>query len=172
MPSVRTLQKWYSFVDGSPGVCQTAIEILKEKAEQYLVENNHQMHLSLAYDDVHIKKQLCYSIEKDKFVGFPTYINSSDNKSDDPPSLANEALVYMVAGRDFKLSVGYELCNGLNAVDRAALTLKVIKSIEAIGAKVITLTGDGLKGNKAAAEELGARFDLDQPYFMSPTYPG
>lgn len=170
LPSKRTLQLWYSSVDGTPGICRDALNILREKADDYLVENNHQLHLTLIYDDMHIRKQLCYNPAENEFIGFPTY-TSSKNNDEETPSLAYEALVYMVVGPDFKLPVAYELCNGLDAVDRAALTLQVIKEIEAVGAKVISLTGDGLAGNKSAAESLGARFDLDQPYFNSPTYP-
>lgn len=125
----------------------------------------------MIYDEVHIKKQLCYCPEKDKFLGFATYVDSSNKQSNDTPSLAKEALTYLVVGADFKLPIAYEVCNGLDAIDRAALTLKVIKEIEAVGVRLISLTGDGLFGNKAAAGALVVRFDLNQSYFMSPTYP-
>lgn len=171
LPAKRTLQLWHSCIDGTPGICQAAMMILREKANQYFMENNHQLHVGLIYDDVHIRTQLCYCPEKDEFIGYPTYGKSSNNDTDEPPSLAKEALFYMVAGKDFKLAIGYELCNGLDAFDRAALTLRVIKELEATGVKVTSLTGDGLRGNKAAVVALGARFDLDQPYFKSPTYP-
>lgn len=171
LPARRTLQLWYSSIDGTPGVCRDALSILREKADQYLTENDHHLHLTLQYDDVHIRKQLCYCPEKEEFIGFPTYTSTSKDTTDTAPALAYEALVYMVVGNDFKLAVGYELCNGLDAIDRAALTLQVIKEIEAVGVRVISLTGDGLAGNKSAAEALGARFDLDQPYFKSPSYP-
>lgn len=171
LPHTRTLQYWYSSIDGTPGICSEALSILREKAEKYLAENDHQLHLTLLYDETSIKQGLCYCPEKNTFVGFPTYNSKLNNSTEEIPKLANEALVYMVVGPDFKLPVGYELCVGLDGADRAALTLQVIKEIEAVGAIVISLTGDGLKANTAAAEALGARFDLDQPYFRSPTYP-
>lgn len=86
-------------------------------------------------------------------------------------TLAKEALVYMVVGPDFKIPVAYELCNGLDSVDRAALTLQVITAVKTAGSIIMSLTGDGLAGNKAAAEILGANFQADKPYFQSPTFP-
>lgn len=172
LPSMRTLQMWYKSVDASNGVCKAAIDIIREKAESYFQENGHQLHLTLIWDEVHIRKGIFYCNEKQEFVGFSTYINSSNGSADDsPPKIAKEALVYMVAGTNFKIPVGYELCSGLDGIDRAALILQVIKEIEAAGAKIISLTGDGLAANIAAYEKLGANFGLNQSYFPSPTYP-
>lgn len=174
LPTKRTLQLWYHSIDGTPGICEASMKIIREKAESNLAEKKHQLLLTLQYDDITIRKGLYYCAEKQNFIGFPTYTSTSNNRTNEENSdttLAKEALVYMVVGTDFKLPVGYELCNGLNSVDRAALTLQVIEQIEAAGARIISLTGDGLAGNKATAEELGARFDLDQPFFKSPTYP-
>lgn len=150
------------------------MDILREKAEKYLEEKKHKLHVTLHYDDVAIRKHLCYSNETNKFVGFTTYISTSKNKTNDDssqPELAKEALVYMAVGQDFKIPVAYELCNGLDGVDRAALTLQVVKAIESAGAIVMSLTGDGLAGNISAAVILGANFKEGKPYFQSPTYP-
>lgn len=173
LPAMRTLQLWFKSVDGSPGICKGAIDIIREKAESCLLENKHQLHLTLMWDDVSIRKGLRYCSEKQSFVGFSTYTNTSTDCTSEPlPKLAKEALVYMVVGKDFKIPVAYELCCGLEGIDRAALTLQVIKEIEAAGAKIISLTGDGLAANFAAYEKLGVKLKLDQPYFESPTYPG
>lgn len=172
LPAMRTLQLWYKSVDASPGICKAAIDIIREKAESYFEENGHQLHLTLMWDEAHIRKGLFYCNEKQSFVGFSTYINTSNDESDGSvPKIANEALVYMVAGTNFKIPVGYELVSGLDGIDRAALILQVIKEVEEAGVKIISLTGDGLPANVVAYETLGARFDLSQPYFQSPTYP-
>lgn len=60
--------------------------------------------------------------------------------------------------------------DGLETDGRAALTLKVIKSIEKIGVKIISLTGVGLAANVTTAEALGAQFDNRKSYFFSPIY--
>lgn len=175
LPAIRTLQLWYTVVDGSPGICNSALEIIREKSAAYLATNGHKLHLAMMYDDIHIRKGLYYDNEKQVFVGFSTYNSTSKkkeaNETESDAKLAKEALTYMVVGSDFKLPVAYELCSGLDSVDRAALTLKAIKEIEAAGAIIFSLTGDGLKGNKVAAEKLGANFKSDRPYFQSPTYP-
>lgn len=148
------------------------MDVLKEKAEAYLAKNNHQLHVCLIYDEMHIRKELCYCSENQSFIGFSTVTNSSGhiNNPNSDLKLAKEALVYLVAGPDFKLAVAYELLDGLESEDRAALTLKVITCIEKVGAKVVSLTGDGLAANTTTAESLGAKFDEMKPYFWSPTY--
>lgn len=172
LPSMRTLQLWYKSVDASHGICKAAIDIIREKAESYFAENGHPLHLTLMWDEVHIRKGLFYCNEKQAFVGFSTYINTSNGGTDESiPKIAKEALVYMVVGTNFKIPVAYELVSGLDGTDRAALTLQVIKEVESTGIKIISLTGDGLAANIVAYEKLGARFDLNQPYFQSPTYP-
>lgn len=75
----------------------------------------------------------------------------------------------MVAGDNFKLTVGYFFLSGLNAQNRAALTQMAIHHVNNSGARVISLTGDGLIANIAIVKELGADFDHDKPYFPSPT---
>lgn len=172
LPSKRTLQLWYGSIDGAPGISESALKIIREKAESYLADNKHQLHLTLIYDEMSIRKQLCYCPDKQTFIGFPSFGSKSINNADSSRTdLAKNALVYMVVGPDFKLPICYELGIGLDAPDQAALTLQVITAIESVGAKVMSLTGDGLITNKNTAEILGARFDLDQPYFYSPTYP-
>lgn len=174
LPSKRALQLWYTSIDGTPGICEGAIDIIREKAENYLAENGHPIHLTLIWDGVHIRKGIVFSQEKKTFVGFSTYTNTANREADEKslfPKIATEALVFLVAGTDFKIPIAYELCRGLDGIDGAALALQVIKKIEAVGARIISFTGDGLPANIATYEELGARFDLEQPYFHSPTYP-
>lgn len=174
LPTIRTLQMWYTSVDGSPGISESALSILRERAESYLAENGHKLHLAAVHDEMSIKKQLSYCNETQSFVGLSTVTNSAQHSPDEDASsltLAKDALVIMVVGPDFKLPVAYELLNGLESADRAALTLRVIKAIEEVGAIVISLTGDGLPANITTAESLGAKFNEGKPYFMSPTHP-
>lgn len=77
----------------------------------------------------------------------------------------------MIVGPDFKIPVAYDFINSLEAVDRAGSTLELIKRIEALGAIVISLTGDGNNVNIATANILGAKYDAHQTYFYSPTHP-
>lgn len=50
--------------------------------------------------------------------------------------------------------------------------MEVIRSIEEVGIKLISLTSDGLAANITCAESLGVKFNEGKPHFASPTYPG
>lgn len=175
LPAIRTLQLWYSSIDGSPGICGSALKILREKAESYKNQNGHQLHVAMIDDEMSIRKELCYCPHRQSFMGLSTVMNSSEQNTDaddsHQPKLANNALVFMVVGRDFKLAVGYEFLNGLESKDRAALTLQVIASVERTGVRVTSLTTDNFIANISTFETLGVKFDEKKTYFMSPTYP-
>lgn len=177
LPSMRTLQMWYTSIDGSPGICGSALDILREKAESYLAKNKHQLHVCLISDETSIRKHLCYCNETRSFIGFSTVTNSSQHNHDEDVEntanlkLAKDAQVFLVVGPDFKIPIAYELLNGLESVDRAALTLNVIQRIEETGVVLMSLTSDGLAANITTAETLGVRFSDEKPYLMSPTYP-
>lgn len=175
LPARRTLQMWYSSLDGSPGISYSAMDILREKAESYKALNHHKLHLALIWDEMSIRKQLCWCTEKKSFIGFST-VNSLPKTGTaanlSQPELANNALTFMVVGPDFKIVVAYELLIGLEGIDRAALALQVIKRVEETGAVVMSITGDGLSSNTTAYEALGVNFDEMKTYFQSPTYPG
>lgn len=103
-----------------------------------------------------IRKEICYSSQMQSFIGLCTITNSSQHTTADedstPLKLAKDALVFMVVGPDFEVPVAYELLNGLESEDRAALTLRVIRSIEMTGVRLISLTTDGLAANITTAE--------------------
>lgn len=178
LPTVRVLQMWYTSIDGAPGISESALEILREKAQSYQATNNHPLHLALMCDEMKIRDELCYCAETESFIGFSTIANSpstqhrnSRNKDPSQLDLADNALVYMVVGPDFKLPVAYELVRGLDGKERAALTLRIVKKIEETGSRVYSLTFDGLGANVTCAEKLGVKFDEGKSHFMSPTYP-
>lgn len=172
LPSVRALQLWYSTVDGSPGISKSALDILREKSQEYYAQHKHPLHVTLIYDEMSIRKQIVWSRHHESFIGYSTVTNSSNKNPDSITGLptAKYSLVLMVAGPDFKLAVAYHFLNGLEAFDRASLTLDVIKSIENVGAIVMSLTGDGLKLNVTVPEILGAKYKENKPFFYSPTH--
>lgn len=173
LPGKRTLQMWYGHLNVSPGICECALSILRERAESYQKEKGHQLIVSVIWDEMSIRKEICWNAESQSFIGFSTITNASEQGDDqNPPKLkvAKEALVFMVVGPDFKLAVAYHLLNGLKAIDRAALVVQVIREIENIDVRVISLTGDGLISNVTVGEILGANYKEDKPYFFSPTH--
>lgn len=174
LPSKRSLQMWYSHVDGSPGISKSSMNILHEKSQEYFTNNSHRLHVSLIWDEISIRKELCWCNSTKSFIGFCTVMNSTENdKGEDSaePKLAKDALVWMVVGPDFKLPVAYELLNGLETYDRAALMLNVIKCVEQTGVVIVSITGDGLPANVTAYESLGVNFIGGKTYMMSPTNP-
>lgn len=166
LPSKRTLQMWYSSIDGWPGISDDAIEIIKERATLYKEKENHPLHLCLMLDDMAIRKNIGWNV--DKFEGFVTTTNSS-HQNVTQRKVASNAMVFMAVGPDFKVPLAYEFINGVAAIDRAIILNELIKRIEAVGAKVISITGDG--ANIAVANVMGANYDDHQPYFHNPSNP-
>lgn len=172
LPSKRSLQMWYSHVDGSPGVSKSSMEILYEKSQEYFSKNNHRLHVSLIWDEMSIRKELCWCNAKKEFLGFCTVMNSSVNDKDEnsaEPKLAKDSLVWMVVGPDFKLPVAYELLSELETYDRAAMMLNVIKCVEQTGVVIVSITSDALAANITSYESLGVNFIEGKPYMKSPT---
>lgn len=162
---------WYSSINGSPGICDSALKIISEKAESYLVENHHPLHLYVMSDDMAISKKIGWNIYSQKFEGFVTSINSSEMGTESQRKVAKEVFVIMAVGPNFKIAIGYEFINGLEALDRARITLEAIRRIEETGAIVMSLTGDGHNVNIATVNTLGADCRAHQPYFHSPSHP-
>lgn len=156
-------------VEVGPGISDIALGALAEKAKAYKNEGK-QLHVCLISDEMGIRKQVTYSAENEKFDGFATTVNTKSKPNSTLP-LAKDALVFMVTGPDFKIAVAYFLLNGLQSVDRAVLTSEVIKSVEETGARVISLTGDGINVNTVVAKHLRADFNSDKPYFPHPAKP-
>lgn len=119
-------------------------------------------------DDISIRKQVEWNAVTEIFDGFPTATNRNSKKK---LPITKVALVFMVVGHDFKIPVAYFFLNGLQAVDRAILTREITTAVDNTGAKVISLTGDGLSANIAVAKMLGADFNLNKPYFPRPGRP-
>lgn len=140
LPTCRTIRKWLQSIDASPGITQPALDEIAEKAEEYR-KKGEDLHLCLIYDDMSIRQQVQWDDKTKSFHGFPNVINTKSKKK---LPTCKEALVFMAVGPDFKIPVAYFFLNGLQAIDRAALTLEVIKALDNTGAVVVSLTGDGL----------------------------
>lgn len=67
-------------------------------------------------------------------------INSIDDRvveQEAHPKFAREVIVWMVVSPDFKIQVVYEPLNRFEVMDRAALMLEIIKSVEGIEVRII-----------------------------------
>lgn len=171
MPTKRSIIR-FATADGDPGINQSALEVIREKSISYEVEKGHQLHLTLISDEMSIHRNFMWNKSKKDFEGGSSKINTSQIDDSELLKTAKDALVFLAVGPDFKIPVAYCLLSGLEAVDRASITLQVIKSIEECGVRVMSLTSDGLKANLKTAEKLGAEIENDKTYFDSTTYPG
>lgn len=167
LPTCRTLRKWLRCTDASPGITQPAIDELSHKVAECMASGKV-LYLCVMTDDVSIRKHISYNEKTQEFEGFPTVTNSRSKKV---LSAAKEALVFMVVGTNFKLPVAYFFSNGIQAIDRAILTKEVLTAVQNTGAKIISLTGDGLNSNITVAKILGADFNANKPYFTLPNRP-
>lgn len=171
LPTVRTLRKWLACTDASPGITKSAIDEIAKKVA-ICNENGEDLLLCLISDEISIRKQVNWDSNNQRFDGFPTVVNSKPNpKTKSVLPVAKDALVFMIAGPNFKIPVAYFLLAGLQAVDRAAITREVVISIQNTGAKVVSMTGDGLHANISVAKLLGANFNSNRTYFSTANRP-
>lgn len=173
IPAPETLRRWYRSIDCDPGITTVSLEILKQKADEYQKEGK-ELTLALLCDEVSIKKSVEYNEAESQFTGFVSCENTSKKKKPGKPNqldVAKDALVFMCVGEDFKIAVAYFYLCGLQAVDRAALTQEVIRSVNETGAKIQSLTADGTITNISCVKYLGVKFEKDEPFFKSPTIP-
>lgn len=172
LPAPETMRRWYKSINGDPGITTESLNILQQKAEA-MAKDGKKLLLALMCDEVAIKKSVEWNESESKFSGFASCENRCKNRNEkeDHLDIAKDVLVYMVVGADFKIPVAYFPLCGLRSLERAALTQDVIRHVNETGARVISLTGDGLISNIAVIKHLGVKFDEDKTYFKSPTNP-
>lgn len=161
LPAVSTIRKWYSSINGKPGLSTEAFNTLKCKASE-ANQNGEEILVALVFDEMAIRKQEQHIDTKTGFVNFGTnYVDSDEQK------YAKEALVFLVTGINakFKIPVAYFLIDGVKAGEKAALLKEVMLFVGKTGVKIIALVHDGLITNIATAKALGANFKKDKLYF-------
>jgi hypothetical protein len=160
LPHPRTIEKWYTSVDGQPGFTDHALRALQARA----ASRQTPLICSLMMDEVAIRQQLEW--DGKKFCG---YIDMGTGTDDDSLPIAKEALVFMVVAVNdcFKLPVGYFLIDGLGALERANLVNQCLTKLHDVGINVIALTFDGASSNIAMANNLGCNLDVDDVNFST-----
>lgn len=163
LPSISTIRKWYSTINGKPGFSNEAFTALRCKANEENQKGSEVL-VCLVYDEMAIRKQEEYDYQADEKTGFVTYGTETGK------TLAKEALVFLVTGVNlhFKIPVGYFLISGLKANEKAALIQQMILLTGKTGVKVVGLVYDGLVTNLAVGIELGASFKNNKAFFINP----
>lgn len=172
LPTIRTLQKWLTCVDASPGITQVALDKIAEEASEYKLKGQ-QLNICLINDEISLREQVFFDDKNMLFEGFCESTDSKTRKKNNKTNekkvpLVKNALVFMAVAPNFRITVAYTFLRGMNAVDRAAITKEVIRRIDLTGARVISLTGDGLHANMTVATLLGADFKNNRPYIPRP----
>lgn len=167
MPSISTIRKWYSVIDGKPGFSAEAFTALKLKSIEANT-NGEQILGCIMFDEVAIRKQVEFDEHNNRSTGQVNFGTNVDQSGE--IEYAKDALVYMVTGvnMSFKIAVAYFLISGLTAVEKAAITQEVILLVSKTGVKVVGLVFDGLALNFAMVRTMGANVYEDQLYINNP----
>ncbi|VEN63851.1 unnamed protein product, partial [Callosobruchus maculatus] len=167
LPHVKTISKWYSTVDASPGYMKEALVALKIKAAEASQENKR-IFCSLVFDEMSIYNK----IESDgrKTYG---YVDLGTGSEADTGEEATEALVFMLVALNshWKIPVGYFLINKLNASEKANILINCLEFVHNSGVEIVSITFDGCPTNFAVCNVLGANLKdhLDlKTYFPHP----
>lgn len=156
LPHPSTLKKWYSHINGEPGICQEALMAIKN-----LISTQQENAVAaLIFDEMSIRRQIEFDGKRN--YGFVDF-GLDENDDSDPSEIASYALVYMVVflNGSWKLPVAYFLVDRLDADERASITSHVLESLAAVGLRIASVTCDGPSSHLRMAELLGANFDLN-----------
>lgn len=173
LPHEQTVLAWYqnSDLDSAPGIGKKALDILRQKAQQFSNEKKCKLVVSLVFDEMSIRQHIKWCNKKKEFVGYVSYGNTEPESTDDLP-VASNAIVFMVIGVNahFKQHVAYHFIRSLDAIERKRLVLQIIKDITECDVRISNTTCDGLSANAKMFELLGASFGEDsmKPSFLNP----
>lgn len=167
LPAVSTIRKWYTSINGKPGLSSEAFTALKLKADE-ANRNGKEILACILFDEMAIRKQEEFDEHNNQKIGQVNY--GTNVIQTDERKFAKDALVYMVTGVNdhFKIPVAYFLIDGLNKIEKAALTSEVLREVSKSGIKIVGMTFDGLRLNFAMVETMGASIDTDKLYISNP----
>lgn len=150
LPSVKTLGKWYSTIDGRPGFTKEAFTALKIKAQQ----STEPLYCSIIFDEMKIRSKV------EKTYGYVDFGGSIDS---DCREECTDALVYLVVplhGK-WKIPIGYFLINKVTADQKVFLLTQAIELCNEANIVIKAVTFDGCPANIAMAKKLGCNLEPD-----------
>lgn len=177
LPALRTIKAWFANSDirGDPGIQDETIERLKKIAAEYKEKNGHDLICCLIFDEMHLRKQILFSMEKMEYVGFANYGRKPGNEQ---TSFAKQAIVFLLNGIDvnFEFPVVYHFIDDLDMHQRKNLIEEVIAMVTRCGIRITNLTFDGYSANMPAMELLGAELKINlkqknrkfRPFIVNP----
>ncbi len=84
LPHVSTIRSWYSSMDGSPGLSDPALQLIRQRVEEEYHKDNKVI-LAIMVDDMSIKKQLEYSDKERRFKGLVDVGTGAPEDPDEVP---------------------------------------------------------------------------------------
>lgn len=156
LPHLSTIRKWYQNVDGGPGITAQSLGFIKQKIR----ESGKELLFCLMMDEMSIRTMERWNDGKKEQVGFVDFaginVQLKEGREDKPATQAYVFLLNCLNSR-LKVPIGYFFVNSLDSKERASITSFIITSIyEATGARIVSATFDGPKGNLCMCELLGA----------------
>lgn len=170
LPDVSCMRSWISNCTGfqEPGICIEGIKFLGDIADE-MKSKNKEFICSMSFDEMHIRRHVQWSDAKKKFQGFISYGKKDD---DGEIPVAQQALVFLITGVNFKLSIpiAYFFIKKLNGTEKSFLIKEILREVTEVGVRITNITFDGDPANFAACSLLGASFSpLNlKPYFLNP----
>lgn len=152
MPHVKTIAKWYSNIEGNPGISVEALNSIKQRVNF----TKYSLLGALIFDEIAIRQHVKY--DGTKFSG---YIDMGQDIACDDCTLATKALVFMIMciNDAWKLPIAYFLINKLSAEEKSNLVLQCISAVHTAGMRVVSITCDGMITNQSLFKSLGCKFN-------------
>ncbi|KAL4103296.1 hypothetical protein QTP88_018673 [Uroleucon formosanum] len=155
LPDVSTIRKWYSKLDGLPGMTKESFQAISLKVKEMKV-NGKQLYGCLVMDEMSIKQHVHWTGTRHQgYIDFGL-----------------DAFVIMVVdiNTSWKVPIAYYLINGISAEEKANIILNCLQELDTTGVIIKTLTFDGAANNLSMASELEANLQYSElkPYFLHP----
>jgi len=169
LPDVSTIRKWYSKLDGLPGMTKESFQAIALKVEE-MKGNGKQLYGCLIIDEMSIKQHVHWTGTRHQgYVDFG--LGGKTEEMDNLP-YAKDAFVILVVGMNtnWKVPIAYYLINGISTEEKANIILSCLQELDTTGIIIKTLTFDGAANNLSMASELGANLQYPElkPYFLHP----
>lgn len=155
LPHVRTLSKWYSHINATPGFTTEALKMLTLKVKS----SNKPVICSLMLDEMAIRQQLDF--DGQKYYG---RVDLGTGLEYDSLEMAKECLVFMVVSmnENWKIPIGYFQTSSLTGSQKAELTKHALYLLKETAVSVVSLTFDGCSSNLTMARILGCDFNVNK----------
>ncbi|KAF0711424.1 THAP-type domain-containing protein, partial [Aphis craccivora] len=169
LPDVSTIRKWYSKLDGLPGMTKESFQAISLKVKE-MRNNGKQLYGCLVMDEMSIKQHVHWTGSRHQ--GYIDFGLGGKTEEMDNLTYAKDAFVILVVGMNtsWKVPISYYLINGISAEEKANIILNCLRELDTTRTIIKTLTFDGAANNLSMASELGANLQYSElkPYFLHP----